>query len=177
MAVATIVATAGSASANSYITRTEGNTFDDNRPASSGNDWSVATNTAKDEALLWSTIQIDSLFVWTGAVTDSTQVLQWPRQGMVERNRRDAVATDAIPTELKNAQAEFARQLIAEDRAADSDIESKGITQLKAGPVFMQFSSDVRAKVIPDAVANLIPEHWYSRIVGRPSGMRELVRA
>lgn len=177
MAVATIVATAGSASANSYITQAEGDQFDDNRPASSGNDWSGAVSDVKDEALLWATIQIDSLFVWNGAVTDSTQVLLWPRQGMVERNGRDAVATNVIPTELKNAQAEFARQLIAADRAADSDIESLGITQLKAGPVFMQFSKDVTAKVVPDSVVNMIPESWYSRIVGRSTGTRELVRA
>ena len=88
-----------------------------------------------------------------------------------------SVPTTIIPVELQEACAEYARQLIAEDRAADSDIETKGITKIVAGPVELGFKDTVAAKVVPDAVVHLLVVDWYSAIRGRSSMMAELQRA
>ena len=176
MAVANLVATVGGTTSNTYATQAEGDQFDDNRPASSGNDWSGASSDVKDEALLWSCILLDSLFVWTGAVVDYDQVLLWPRQAMYYRSG-EGVLTTVVPTELKNAQCEFARLLIAEDRMADLAAETKGLKSLKAGPVALEWRENARSVPVPDAVALLIPGDWYSEIRGRHSPTRELMRA
>ena len=84
--------------------------------------------------------------------------------------------SDIIPEELQEATAEYARQLLASDRAGDSDIETQGITSIKAGPVTLTFKDSVYAKVVPDAVFNLIPRDW-GTIRGRVSGVMELSRA
>ena len=81
-----------------------------------------------------------------------------------------------IPQELKDATAEYARQLIDEDRSADSDIEASGITSLKAGPVALTFRDRVEAKPVPDYVVALIPREW-GYPVGRVTATRELIRS
>lgn len=176
MPITTLDATAGSATANTYCLLTVADQYHLDRPAS-GTTWADASDDEKDTGLLMATRVFDDLFVWTGLVVDDTQALLWPRVGMIDHTELYSVSTTAIPTELQHATAELARQLLADiARTDDSAIESLGITSLKAGPVFLQFSSDVTAKVIPDLVAHMLPSHWYSRIRGRSSGSRELVR-
>jgi len=174
MATSTIVTTLGSASANSYVTLAEANQFMDDRPPASST-WSDATDDEKTQAILWATKLIDRLVDWDGQVVDDVQALDWPRDGLVFPSGFN-VPNDAIPTELKDATAEFARQLLEEDRAADSDIETKGVTSLRVGPISMNFKRSVFAKVLPDAVVHLIPQEWYLEIRGRKRGVVELVR-
>lgn len=176
MTTSTLVATAGASNANVYATLVTADQFHEDRPAA-GSTWADTTDDAdKNAALLWATKLLDNLFVWSGAVVDYDQALLWPRQGMWYRSG-ESVATTVIPTELQEATAEYARQLLAEDRAGDSDIETQGITSLRAGPVTLTFKDSVHAKVVPDAVAHMIPPDWYSSIRGRASGVRELVRS
>lgn len=174
MAVSTLVATAGVADANTYCTLAVANQFHLDRPAA-GTTWSAASDAQKNAALLWATKLLDSLYDWTGYVVTETQALLWPRSGMVYRSGY-GVETDVIPTELQYATAEFARQLLATDRAGDSDIETQGITSLSVGSVSLTFKDAVRAKVVPDVVRNLLPREW-----GAPRGLQartcELLRA
>ena len=78
----TIVATAGSATANSYLTLTDANAIieglveDDDVTA-----WSSATDDQKNRALYTSTIRIDRER-FLGARATDTQALQWPRTGV-----------------------------------------------------------------------------------------------
>jgi len=178
MALATLDATVGGASSNTFATQSECDNYDDSRPASSGNEWSGAASAVKDEALLWAAKLMESLFAWTGYRVDSTQALTWPRSGMWDRND-NAIATTVIPQELKDAQCEYARLLIASDLAADSDIEKQKIRSLKAGPVSLEFGSGVSGAEarVPDAVALLLPRDWYTSIRGRSRGFRTAVRA
>lgn len=172
MAVSALDATVGGASANTYTTLAEANQYHEDRPAS-GATWSGAEDDEKNAALLWAQKLLDSMFEWSGAVTGYTQALLWPRIGMYYRSGEE-VSSSVIPDELKWAQAEFARQLMAADRAGDSDVETQGITKLVAGPVELEFKDNVAAKVVPDAVVNLIPDDWGWVSGSRPSFRRVL---
>jgi hypothetical protein len=169
-----LVTTAGSASANSYVTLAVANQYHANRPPV-GTTWDDATSDEKGAALIWATKLLDSLIDWTGWVVTETQALLWPRVGMWYRSGY-YVPSDVIPVELQHATAEYARQLLLEDRAGDSDIETVGLTHLTAGPVSLTFKDSVYAKVVPDAVFHLIPSRWGS-VRGRVSSTMEILRA
>jgi len=176
MAIATLVATSGAANANSYCTIAEADQYDDNRPAAASADtWTNASTTEKTEALLWAAILIEAFFTWTGTAVNSTQNLSWPRNGMYTV-RNYVITNTTIPQELKNAQAEFARQLLVEDRAGDDDLDTLGIKRLKASVVELEFSGKPN-KILPDAAFLLIPESWYSNVRGRASAFTKLTRA
>lgn len=172
--MATVVATPGSATANSYLTRVEADAYFDTRL--SATDWTGATDAIKDTALIMATRLMDKMWNWVSIRTDIIQVLDWPRIGMLAENMRESIDNDVIPVALKDATAEFAMQLITEDRTLDSDIETLRLRALKAGSVSLTFAGGVVAKVIPDAVYYLIPSWW-----GLPRSRRkrsvELVRA
>jgi hypothetical protein len=80
------------------------------------------------------------------------------------------IANNVIPQDLKNAQAEYARQLMAEDRTADNSVMSQGISKIKAGPVELNFKSEFAATdaakaMVPDVVKVLIPASWLNEEV------------
>lgn len=175
MPVSVLVTTAGSATANAYVTQAVADQYHIDRPAV-GTTWSLATTDQKASAILWATLLMDSLWDWGGYPTDAIQALLWPRGGMLKRNGWEYVALDVIPIELQKATAEYARQLLVSDRAGDSDIETQGIRSITAGPVSLAFKDSVFAKVVPDAVINLVPPDWgYPR--GLHAGYRNLQRA
>ncbi len=107
----TIVATAGSGSANSFILLTEAETYMEGR----GNRalWDAASDPNKDIALAEATQEI-SLREYSGSRTDDTQALDWPRQWA--NNPDDPVQSffdnDVVPTRIKSATAELAFQFI-----------------------------------------------------------------
>ncbi len=174
MAVSTLVATAGAANANTYCTRADADQYDADHPQS-GTTWSSASGDEKDQALLMSTRLLDQHVDWTGAAADSVQRLNWPRTGMWDRNGY-GLDSDAVPAGLRDATAEFARQVIAEDRMADDAISTKGITGLKAGPVNLQFSGRGGPKVVPDAVFFLLAPSWVYTLRKRQQLTAWLVR-
>ena len=175
MGTSTLVATAKSASANSYCTLAEADQYHDDRPAVSTT-WADASENNKLRALLWATKLLEALFTWTAYATTTTQALGWPRTGLLERI--DVVlASDTVPEEIKNAQAEYARQLLVTNRAQDNDIEAQGISSIKAGSVFLQFTASQYNKVVPDAVFLQIPQAWFSSVRGRISATRIVERA
>lgn len=175
MTVSTLVATAGASNANTYCTLAVANQYHEDRAPQDSN-WSAADDDDKNRALLRATELLDVLFEWTGCVVDYDQALLWPRNGMWDRNG-DYIESDVIPEELQRATAEFAGQLLAADRVADSDIETNKVKAFRVGPISFQFGDGVEAKAVPDAVFYMIPSEWYSSISGRTSGVRNLVRA
>jgi hypothetical protein len=175
MPVSTLDATPGSATANAYVTLAVADQYHLDRPAV-GTTWASATSDQKTAAILWATKLMDSLWEWVGYPVDAIQALLWPRGAMLKRNGWEYVPLTVIPIELQYATAEYARQLLVSDRAGDSDIETLGIRSLTAGPVKLDFKESVYAKVVPDAVVNLIPPHWgYVRSASQ--GVRDAVRA
>ncbi|MDP3717099.1 MAG: hypothetical protein Q8T13_04935 [Acidobacteriota bacterium] len=149
-----LVATPGAANANSYCTLAEANTYHESHPYASA--WTgAATDDARNRALATATRLLDEHIEWDGAAADSVQALCWPRLGMLDRNE-NTIGSTTIPQALKNATAELARQLIAGDRTADSDIETQGISSLTAGPISLAFRPGVTAKVLPDAAWSMV---------------------
>ena len=98
---------------------------------------------------------------WTGAPATEVQALAWPRDGMYDRLGRE-ILNSVLPRELKEATSELAAQLQAADRTLDSDIETQGITSVKAGSVALTFKDIVENKVLPDAVVHLLPPSWFT---------------
>jgi hypothetical protein len=176
MGTSTLVATAKSSTANSYCTLAEADQYQDDRPAVSTT-WADASENNKIRALLWATQLMESLFNWNGYASTTTQALGWPRQGLLERI--DVVLdSDTVPSEVKDAQSEYARQLLVTNRAQDNDIEAQSISSIKAGSVALVFdSSAAYNKVVPDAVYLQIPQDWFSSVRGRLTGTRILERA
>jgi hypothetical protein len=154
-----LVATPGSASANTYATLAEADAYHEARLHTE--DWDEATDEDKDKALVMATRLLDSMYDWAEFPATTTQALQWPRSGILAANKLENVPSTEIPLELKHATAELARQFLAEDRSLDSDVESQGLLGLDAGSVSLRFKDNVPApKVIPDAVYFLIPSWW-----------------
>ena len=115
----TIVATVGSATANSYLTLSDANSIieglveDEDVTA-----WSSSTDDQKNRALYTSTLRIDRERFLGARVTD-TQALQWPRTGVRKpdtyvntyavgfpfRISTDYFTDTEVPDQVKRAQA------------------------------------------------------------------------
>lgn len=170
----TVTTTPGSASANSYCSVDDADAYHGDRLHVT--DWTGASTDTKQRALIMATRLLDDMFDWASLRTDEIQALEWPRSGLIAANRREQIEDDEIPNELRDATAELARQLIAEDRSADNEAEAAGLKSLEAGPVSLAFRDRIVPKVIPDAVFYMIPEWWYHSVKSRQSSMARLER-
>jgi hypothetical protein len=115
MAVPTIVATVGSATANSFVTELEQITYMSGRLNNSN--WTTVTGSAltadENKALLEATIEIGSM-VFLGERVDTTQALSWPRQNVTDPDSPTAsyYSSTVMPERVKNATMELAFQYI-----------------------------------------------------------------
>lgn len=181
-----IVATPGAANANSYATIAEATTYHGGRLNADA--WTDADDATRESALIMAATFLDAMpQAWTGQAADpAVQALSWPRVGMKNRHGY-AIDSTVIPQTLKNAQAEFARQLIEADRLADNDVANQGITSLKAGPVSLSFKEkDTATKesemvpanptanaagsaMVPDSVKVMLVPSWLHPTVSQES--------
>jgi len=173
----TIVATPGAVNANSYETLAEAQAYFDTRLPLAG--WDDADD--QNVLLIMGTRVLDAIarplkvFVllqdsksyyrtrrqWTGAPATTTQKLAWPRTGMYDANG-NAIASNVIPQDLKDALSELAGQLGASDRTLDNDVIVQGLTSVRAGSVSLTFKEMIETHVLPDAVWNLMPPSWFT---------------
>lgn len=175
----------GGASSNSYLSLTEAQAYWESRLFTDSWD----DSDGQEAALMWATRLMDAAFIWTGVAASSSQALGWPRVGMLTRNGF-AIAETEIPTDLKNATAELAGSLSAEDITESNEILRLGLTGVKVGPVDLKFKGGTGAQttsqrnadlmlqspefayasqMIPDSVRILIPGSWYVRaLLGLP---------
>ncbi len=171
--------TPGGASANSYCSLAEANDYSSTRLFVDA--WNAADDPTKTAALIEAARLLDSSFEWTGRASTPTQAMGWPRIGMASRNKFP-IDPSVIPQPLKDAQSEFARQLIVADRTADNGAVKSELLQVGAGSARVNFRDteagstvemkdaavrrkgpdlDYLAKWIPDAVRNLLVKTWY----------------
>lgn len=178
----------GDPAANSYASLDEFSAYANSRyPVIA---WYFAASTTDDlrsGALIAACRELDSCFEWTGRAVDDVQALVWPRAAMLNRNGIPIPTSGAtsIPNDLKNAQCEFALQLLAADRLSDNIPLHKGITSLRAGSVALSFSdvvgrhqdpeaADVTVRkaqsdlnyvsdVVPDEVRRLLVQSWFQQ--------------
>lgn len=168
-----LISTPGAPNANSYCTAVEGDAYHESRLYATA--WTGASPSIKEAALVMATRMLDQAYQWEGYPSVDMQALDWPRGILLGRNERDFTGQTEIPLALKYATAEFARQLIEKDLSKDSIVEVQGVRSLTAGPVSIAFKDDVKAKTIPDAVANMIPRWWGQRR-SRKTRSRDVVR-
>jgi hypothetical protein len=170
-----LVSTAGAPNANSYASVADGDAYHEGRLFSTV--WTAAVNGTKEAALVWATRVIDTRYTWAGYAASITQALGWPRSEVWDRHRKAYLDTTVVPDEIKWATAELARLLISSDRAAETDVERQGITDLTAGPVSLSFRdvSDAE-KVVSNAVLTMIPP-WWGALRGAMPTMIPLRRA
>lgn len=121
---AALVATAGSASANTYVLQADATTYFGNQLNVSA--WTAAATGVKDQALLTATAILDRV-KWAGTKASSTQALAFPRTNCPTREYdagADVVASDfvdeanlyysdsAIPDPIVRATCELALVLL-----------------------------------------------------------------
>lgn len=175
-----IDATVGGAAANSYETVAEADAYFASRlPLNPP--WDDADS--KEALLIMATRLLDAMFrgtktlvaqcgqcdafyrigrKWTGAPATTTQRLAWPRTGMYDQNG-NAIPSNVIPQDLKDAESELAGQLNVSDRTLDNDVSVQGITSVKAGSVAVTFRDGYIATfTLPQAVIDLLIASWYT---------------
>ena len=105
---------------------------------------------------------------WTGAPATTTQKLAWPRTGMYDANG-NAIASNVIPQDLKDAESELAGALGTVDSTLDNDIIVKGVTSVRAGSVAMTFKEMIETHVIPEFIWSMMPASWFTDEVITPA--------
>ena len=137
--------TVGGSDANSWASVAEFKAFRDVRlPASAACD--AASDPLIEAALQVACRGVNENFDWTGTAADPAsdditlhQALAWPRNGMLTRNKF-AIANTVNPKELKDAQCEWAFQIInGADLTADNAAQQQGVSAVKAGSVSVSF--------------------------------------
>lgn len=147
----TIDATAKGASANSYRTLAEAETFFEGRL--DADDWDDAAEDLKNRALVQATNRLEQE-QFEGIKTTAAQRLKWPRMGLVDE-RGDSVDADTVPERVMDAQCDLALAMLGGDMLADTGLE--GFESVKVGPL------------------DVVPRHQ-SRVGGLPENVRrELV--
>lgn len=152
----TIVATAGSATANSFVTLAEALAYTEGRLNASA----FNTNTdSQNRALVEAARELDRL-TWRGYRADATQALSWPRTGVVDIDAPiDATPgvwtgqpeydEDEIPDRVKNAQIELAVEFL---RAGTTDIagenRNRGVIRRQTGPIETEWQPSIRREGI-----------------------------
>ena len=166
MPAPTLDATPMVSTANSYCTVAESNDYHAAHLYAS--DWESASADQKTISLIMATRILDYKVIWAHYPTKARsegQVLQWPRNGLIDLDGYGTVPEYVIPQRIKEVTAEYARQLLVSNRTADSDVETQGIASISAGPISLSFKDDVKAKVVPDSVVQMIPT-WWGKVSG-----------
>jgi hypothetical protein len=133
---ATITATLSSASANSYVTLAEANSYFETVPDSST--WTNKTDDQKNRALIAATRWIDS-FVFFGDRCDQNQALKFPRNNYQVDDVELACTT--IPNNIKYAQYELARALANDTDAMTGNLGTNGnIAEAKLGDLEVKYN-------------------------------------
>lgn len=117
---------------DTYATLAEANTY---ATARGWTDWAALSDAAKELRLTEAAVYLDTSYSWKGAITSETQAMAWPRTGVKDLEGR-AIASDAYPARLKDAQIELARLASAALVTNDAQGEVKSI---QAGSVGITF--------------------------------------
>jgi len=151
----TVVATAKSATANSYVTLAETDTYFEGRLNATG--WSgAATDDIKNRAIVMSTARLEQE-EYFGSPTDIDQALKWPRFSIVDSDGR-LFDQDVIPAPVKNACQELALELLNGGVVlADTGLE--GFVNVKVGSLDVTPRVSRRAGTLPQQVKRLL-ELW-----------------
>jgi len=161
-----LIATPGSASANSYATVAEADLFHEGHVYASA--WWALDPIPKVVALVHATRVLDEQVQWNGTRTTETQALRWPRFGVPDRDNRDGwdygygrgygygfhIDDGVIPLWLKHATAELARSLVIEDRTQEPDLLE--FSEITVGTLSLVKDTSKRKDVLPESVRAIV---------------------
>ena len=157
---ATITATLKSATANSYVTLAEANTYFETVPDSST--WDNKTDDQKNRALISATRWIDSLNFY-GDRCDDGQALKWPRNNYEVDDVE--LACTAIPKDIKYAEYELARALANETDAITGNKGTDGTyEEVKIGDMEVKYNTDSQGVGTINNVFDVYP--WLQSYLG-----------
>lgn len=142
----TVTATAGSASANSYITVATADTIANTMVGTLA--WNSASGDNRARALISATNGLETLS-WIGTRASSTQALAWPRSGALCGDK--AYGSDEIPREVELATFDLANALLENPallRSAPSSealvagVPNRDLRRLKLDVVELEWRDD-----------------------------------
>ena len=168
----TLVATPGAPNANSYATAADADAYFEGQAqqgqwlAVDGGGDRVRSEGDRERYLVAATRLLDQHVTWQGYAASQTQALAWPRQGMIDPITLASIPNDAVHQWIRNATAEFAEQLAAENRTADNDLVVNDLLAMDTG-VKYAFGPGKFTQVIPDAVFYWLDPAWYAGIAER----------
>lgn len=140
----TVIATAGAATANSYVTVAEADAFLDGRLNAGA--WSATDADTRAKAVVEATRELDAL-PWAGSRVSTAQALNWPRAYVLDPDApwdvettgiddRLYIAETVIPPRVKDATIELALQFV---KAGTSDLAAldgdAGLVAKTVGPL------------------------------------------
>ncbi len=144
---ATLTATPGSSSANSYLSLAAAADIAETRPDSTA--WDTATSDAQTRALITATASLDAL-TWIGTRATTTQALAWPR---TDASCDDlSYADDEIPPPLQQACFDLAAALLVTPTLLQSPaagaslvpgVPNRDLRRLKADVLELEWRTDV----------------------------------
>lgn len=136
--------------ANSYISISDADDYFSNHLYASN--WDNASADNKASALIMSTRILDEKIDWIGFKNTKEQALAWGRSGVED----DGYSVDStiVPEAIKNATAEFAKNLIADNSTENAD--GKGLEKLEVGSVKLTFDKSDTADVLPNIVQEML---------------------
>jgi hypothetical protein len=136
--------------ANSYISIADADDYFSNHLYASA--WDDASLENQEKALKTSTRILDEKIDWIGLKNTKEQALAWGRSGVVD----DGYDVDPtiVPDAVKNATAEFAKFLIADNSTENPD--GQGLEKLEVGSVKLTFDKSDTPDVLPNIVQEML---------------------
>jgi hypothetical protein len=142
-----IVATAGAATANSYVTLARAEEIMEEVVHKA--DWSAAADATKNSALVQATRILDALVDWDGEKSATDQSLRFPRSGLYDREGEE-VDDETIPADLERATTFLANELIKQDRTEEASMA--GFKEIGLAGMKLVADRASQPDVIPDFV-------------------------
>lgn len=146
----TINSTPKDANAVSYLSVAEADDYFGGKFGADG--WTALTTANKEKLLVSATRQIDT-FVFGGRKTSADQALEWPRQGLFDREGR-TINQETCPKKLKSAACELAYWYLTEEDRLLSDTEIQQVDSYQAGPLNVKVAAN--KIVFPKMVEQLL---------------------
>ena len=140
----TIIATAGSATANSYVTVVEAGAYFATRIGS--DIWDDATEEEQKALLVNATRMLDQSYTWNGTIASSTQALRFPRDYVYDCDA-ELLDSDTIPTAIKNGTCEML--LFVGD--TDGGSKDNSIKSAKVGSIEVEYRDNISPKELTNS--------------------------
>ena len=157
---AVINATLSSATANSYVTLAEANTYFETVPDSAT--WDDKTEDQKNRSLISATRWIDSLNFY-GDRCDNDQALKWPRNNY--HVDRVELVCNVIPADIKYATYELARALANDTDAVTGNTGTTGLyDQVELGDLKVKYNQTSQAVGTINNIFDVYP--WLQSYLG-----------